>query len=71
MSLRNWTFRDVRKFLHKNGFHLERKRGSHFHFVKNEKHPVTVQNHGNKSIPIGTMNSIIRQSGIPKEEWRK
>ena len=30
---------------------------------------VTVVAHGSKNIPIGTMNSIVRQSGIPKNEW--
>lgn len=28
-----------------------------------------VQYHGAKSIPVGTLNAIIRQSGISKEEW--
>ena len=28
-----------------------------------------VQYHGAKSIPEGTMSAIIRQSGIPKQEW--
>lgn len=28
-----------------------------------------VQYHGTKTIPPGTLSAIIRQSGIPAEEW--
>lgn len=29
----------------------------------------SVQHHGSKAIPDGTLAAIIRQSGIPKDEW--
>lgn len=72
--LRGWSAHDVIKFLKKNGFVLHRSSGSHFHYKRQEDGKsflVTVAYHGNKDIPIGTMNSIVRQSGITKESWKK
>jgi predicted RNA binding protein YcfA (HicA-like mRNA interferase family) len=71
---RNWTASDVIKLLKTNGFTLHRSSGSHFQYKKaleGKYFLVTVVYHGSKSIPIGTLNSIIRQSGIPKEYWKK
>jgi len=72
--LRGWSAHDVIKFLKKQGFTLHRSSGSHFHYKKslaNQHFLVTVAYHGNKDIPIGTINSIVRQSGIPKDNWVK
>ena len=71
-GLRSWTFQKVQKFLKENGFEIHRVNGSHFQFKKTSKDGtflVTVAFHGNKSIPVGTMNSIVRQSGIDKQKW--
>lgn len=71
-GLRAWTFQTVQKFLKEHGFVHHKVRGSHFHFKKNSKDGnflVIVAFHGNKNIPVGTMNSIVRQSGIDKEKW--
>ena len=73
MSLHNWSG-DVRSFLHKNGFIHCRTKSSHFSLVKETergKCVVIMPFHGNKSIPIGTMYSIVKQSGIQKEAWVK
>lgn len=73
-KFKNWVANDVIKFLKRNGFTLHRSNGSHFQYKKQTKdktHLVTVAYHGSKSIPIGTMNSIIRQSGIEKDQWQK
>ena len=71
-GISNWTFRDVRYFLLDHGFNLHHVRGSHYYFKRYDKgrfFMTHVQYHGAKSIPVGTLNAIIRQSGIPKEEW--
>lgn len=72
-GLNNWTFFDVVKFLKSHGFvqHSNAK-GSHFHYKKvtpERSFLVIVAYHGSKSIPRGTMNSIIRQSGVDKKNW--
>ena len=72
--LRGWSARDVISFLKDHGFVLHRSSGSHFQYKKVESNGirlVTVAYHGNRDVPPGTLNSIIRQSGIPKEQWRK
>jgi predicted RNA binding protein YcfA (HicA-like mRNA interferase family) len=72
--LRGWTAHGVTKFLKLRGFVLHRSSGSHFQYKKQTAtgtHLVTVAYHGNKDIPIGTMNSIVRQSGIAKELWKQ
>lgn len=72
-GLHNWTFADVSKFLKAHGFIQHGKvRGSHFHYKKitqEKSFLVVVAFHGSKSIPRGTMNSIVRQSGIEKSVW--
>lgn len=68
----NWTFRDVQSFLLSHGFSLHHVRGSHYYFKKYNDgrfYMTHVQYHGSKTIPEGTMNAVIHQSGIPKEEW--
>ncbi len=72
-GISNWTFRDVQGFLIENGFVLHHVRGSHYYFKKyteDRLYMTHVQYHGSKAIPEGTLNAIIRQSGIPKSEWR-
>ena len=64
----------MEKFLKQHGFVYDKTEGSHFHYYKEtleRKFSVVVPKHGSKSVPIGTMNSIVRQSGIPKDEWKK
>lgn len=71
-GISNWTFRDVQQFLQAHAFELHHVRGSHYYFRKyfNSRIYMTqVPHHGSKSIPLGTLNAIIRQSGIPKNEW--
>lgn len=71
-GISNWTFRDVQSFLVEHGFILHHIRGSHHYFkgFKGGKFYMTsVQHHGSKAIPDGTLAAIIRQSGIPKDEW--
>ncbi len=68
----NWTFGDVQSFLKAHGFQLHHTRGSHYYFTRLHHGRLAmthVQYHGAKSIPPGTMGSIIKQSGIPKVDW--
>lgn len=72
-GLHNWTFIEVSKFLKSHGFVQHGKpKGSHFHYKKisaGKSYLVVLAFHGSQSIPRGTMNSIVRQSGIDKSVW--
>ena len=64
----------VEKFLKQHGFVYSKTKGSHCHYDKStveREFSVVVPKHGGKSIPIGTMYSIVRQSGVPQDEWKK
>jgi predicted RNA binding protein YcfA (HicA-like mRNA interferase family) len=59
------TVRDVIKRIEKDGWFLERTRGSHRQY----NHPtklgtVTVPGHERDDIPIGTLNSILKRAGL-------
>jgi predicted RNA binding protein YcfA (HicA-like mRNA interferase family) len=49
-----------------NGFRFISQRGSHAKYRDGRGHSVIVP-HPRKDIPIGTLRSMIRQSGLPKE----
>ena len=49
-----------------NGFRFVSQRGSHAKYRDGHGHTVIVP-HPRKDIPIGTLRSMIRQSGLPKE----
>lgn len=65
------TARRLIKVLEKLGFRLDHKTGSHFIFYdfKNKRRAV-VSCHG-KDLPKGTILSILKQTGITKEELEK
>ncbi len=53
------------KILKKHGWELDRIKGSHHIFTKDNKSlPVPI--HGKKDIPIGTLNKILKLAGIKK-----
>ena len=69
-KLRILSGKDVCSILTQHGFQEVRRRGSHI--VMQKKLPqttVTVPVPDHKEIRIGTLQSIIRQSGIPKTEF--
>ena len=71
-GLNNWTFKDAVDFLKEHGFRQTNTRGSHFYYVGHcggEVRQTHIQFHGNKSIHPRTLKSVIRQSGIPQEQW--
>ena len=49
-----------------HGFRFVSQRGSHAKYRDDQGHTVIVP-HPRKDIPIGTLRSMIRQSGLPKE----
>lgn len=67
------TGREIIKALEKAGFQKRNQTGSHVHLIgidkENKKRLVTVPDHGNTEIPKGTLLSIIRQSGLTREEF--
>jgi predicted RNA binding protein YcfA (HicA-like mRNA interferase family) len=59
--------RDVLKMLERDGWYLDRTRGSHRQF-KNLAKPglVTVPGKPNDDLGPGTLNSILKQAGLKK-----
>ncbi len=60
--------RDVIKLIEKDGWMLERIRGSHRQY----RHPskvgtVTIAGHPADEMPPGTLNSVLKQSGLKKK----
>ncbi len=71
-GLNNWSFSDVKHFLSERGFRLNHVEGSHYFYVGGYKgvvRNVAVPFHGSRAIHPKTLKSIVRQSGIPQEEW--
>ncbi len=66
------TGREIIKALSRKGFEIRNQTGSHVQMVgirEGGKRLVTVPDHGRKEIPPGTLLSILRQSGISREEF--
>ena len=71
-GIKNWTYQDVKRFLVKHNFQYSYARGSHHYYIGYVDYVriVTVPFHGKKkSIKPRTMNSVIKQSGIERDEW--
>ncbi|HYL14832.1 MAG TPA: type II toxin-antitoxin system HicA family toxin [Terriglobales bacterium] len=57
--------RDIIQMLERDGWQLNRTRGSHRQY----KHPtkpgrVTLPGHPNDDLPAGTLNSVLKQAGL-------
>lgn len=62
--------REVCRILAKNGFMEVRRRGSHVVMQRNaELGTITVPVPDHAELKIGTLFSIIRQSGVPRSEF--
>ncbi len=73
-GLNNWSFRDIKHFLEQHNFHLNHIEGSHYFYTGSYRgvvRQVSIPFHGSKTIHPKTMKSIVRQSGVPQEEWMK
>jgi predicted RNA binding protein YcfA (HicA-like mRNA interferase family) len=54
----------LKKMLEKDGWLLDRVKGSHHQFKHPIKKGVVTLPHPRKDIPIGTVNSILKQAGL-------
>lgn len=55
---------ELLKLLHKDGWYKKDQKGNHLQLIHPEKQgKVTVPIHGG-DIPIGTLNSILKQAGL-------
>lgn len=57
--------------LEKNGFYRVSQSGAHLKMKNGAGRIVIVPVHSNCEIPVGTLLSILRQSGLTKEELEK
>ena len=60
---------DIIKYLEKKGFRYVSQRGSHRKYKKQDK--IVIVPHPKKEIPISTFRSIMRQSGLNWEDFKK
>ena len=57
--------RDIIKIIEQDGWFMIRIRGSHRQFKhKNKKGVITIAGHLNDELAKGTLNSILKQSGL-------
>ena len=59
------TGREVIKLLEKNGWLLDRIRGSHHIMIKDDK-TLSVPLHGSKDLGKGLLNRLLKDGGIKK-----
>ena len=72
MPLRPVPFREVRRKLEAAGFVELGRRGSHVKFMKrtsDREWVAIVPNH--REVAVGTLRSILRQSGLTAEEFER
>jgi predicted RNA binding protein YcfA (HicA-like mRNA interferase family) len=62
--------REVVKVLRKHGFAMASQSGSHQKWRHQNGRQVIVAMHGSKTIPIGTLKSIIEGSGLDVDAFR-
>ncbi len=72
-SLPAVSARQVLAALRRAGFVVDRIAGSHHVLVhpSDARRTVTVPFHGARSLKLGTLRNIIRQSGLTVDEFRK
>jgi predicted RNA binding protein YcfA (HicA-like mRNA interferase family) len=73
-SIFNWTFSEAASFLKENGFVYSYVKGSHYFYVGRRNHEpkiVQIPFHGSKALKPRTFKGIVRQSGIPLNDWLK
>lgn len=64
--------KQVADVLRKADFELSYIKGSHYYFTNSSKKGlVCVPIHGTKIIPLGTLFSILKQSGLTAEQFKK
>ncbi len=62
--------REVRAILEANGYVYARQKGSHMMMVlRLDDTTITVPVPDHKELRIGTLSDIVRQSGVPREQF--
>jgi predicted RNA binding protein YcfA (HicA-like mRNA interferase family) len=72
-KLKRVTGRQLVRILERIGWHVDRVRGSH-HIMRSAVRPkvtLSVPVHGRRTLPIGTLSSILRDAGISDEEFNR
>jgi len=62
------TSKDLIRILFRNGFILDRSRGSHQIYMHPETRKRAIIPMHSKDLPIGTLMTILKQAGIDKNE---
>jgi predicted RNA binding protein YcfA (HicA-like mRNA interferase family) len=57
------TGKNLLKLLKKENWELDRINGSH-HIMKKDEKTLSIPVHGNRDIPLGTLNAILKQAGL-------
>jgi len=57
------TGQELIKRLKKDGWSLDRIRGSHHMMIKDKK-TLSVPVHGHRDLPKGTLNNLLKESGL-------
>ncbi|BFT73121.1 type II toxin-antitoxin system HicA family toxin [Paenibacillus sp. P36] len=60
----SWSSRDIIKVLESEGWYLVNTTGSHNQFKHPSKQGRVTVPHPKKDLPIGTVNSILKQAGL-------
>ena len=63
--------RDIETILLKNGFTLNVSKSSHKQFFNSKSGAHTTVSYHSKEIPVGTLRSVVRQSQLPIDLFRK
>lgn len=66
--MKSYKPKEIIQILERNGFALSRTRGSHHMFRHPDGRKTVVPLH-NKDLPKGTLMTIIKQSGISRDEF--
>jgi len=61
--------RKIIRVLKENGFDITSQKGSHVKLVSERKKFIVIVPANRKEIPMGTFNSILRQSKLSKEDF--
>jgi len=72
-GLNNWGYKDVIRFLREKNFTFYKPLpGSHEQWISSDRRFIVDIDFkkGGHSYPPRTLESMIRDSGIPKKEWR-
>ncbi len=71
MSLKPQPAKKIIKVLSKLGFRIVRKRGSHVVLKHSDGRLTVVPVHAGEDIGTGLLTKIIKDTGLPKEEFLK